>query len=161
MSSLYKALNEDDVMSARFNYLNDGEYDAMIKFATRSISKIGNVMGDLSVSVFDKEGNTHDLRDFLVFTPKMLWKVKHFCDSSGLEKEYIEERFTPEMAQGKFVRVRVARQFGNEIPEDKLNGKAPGARYPDKNVIEDYIPGATRVNGKPSDECFINDEIPF
>lgn len=158
--SLYKALNEEDVMKARFNLLEDGEYDAVVKVATRSMSKANNVMADMTLAVFDKAGNAHDIRDFLIFTDKMLWKIKHFCDSSGQEKLYLDEKFTPEDASNQHVRVKVKTQQGNEIPFDKLNGKPVGSKYPDKNVIEDYIIGKSNVIGKPADE-FINDSIPF
>lgn len=158
--SLYKALSEEDVMKARFNLLEDGEYDAVVKVATRSTSRSGNVMADMSLAVFDKAGNSHDIRDFLVFTEKMLWKVKHFCDSSGQEKLYLDEKFTPEDASNQHVRVKVRTQAGNEIPFEKLNGKPVGSKYPDKNVIDDYLVGKSNVIGKPEDE-FINDSIPF
>ncbi len=55
--SLYKALNEEDVMKARFNLLEDGEYDAVVKVATPSMSKSNNPMADMTLAVFDKAGN--------------------------------------------------------------------------------------------------------
>jgi hypothetical protein len=158
--SLYRALNEEDVMKARFDLMEDGDYDAVVKSSIQSMSRSNNVMADMSVSVFDKAGNAHDIRDFLVFNVKMLWKIKHFCDSSGQEKIYADEKFTPEMAANQHVRVRIRTQKGNEIPFEKLNGKPVGSCYPDKNVIEDYLPGKSDVPGKPADE-FLNDLIPF
>lgn len=157
--SLYKAMSEEDVMKARFNLMEDGEYDAVVKASIRSTSRTGNVMADMSLAVFDKAGNPHDIRDFLVFTDKMLWKMKHFCDSSGQQKLYEEEKFTPEDAQGQHVRVLIKTQKGNEIPYEKLNGKPPGSCYPDKNVVEDYLLGKTASIGKPVDE--FSDAIPF
>ena len=158
--SLYKAMSEEDVMKARFDLLEDGDYDAVVKSSVESMSRSNNVMADMSVAVYDKAGNAHDIRDFLVFTAKMLWKIKHFCDSSGQQKLYEEEKFTPLDAANQSVRVRVRTQKGNEIPFEKLNGKPVGSCYPDKNVIEDYLPGKSDVIGKPADE-FINDMIPF
>lgn len=158
--SLYRALNEEEVMKARFNLLEDGEYDAVVKVATRRTSQSGNIMADMTLAVFDKLGNSHEVRDFLVFTEKMLWKIKHFCDSSGQSEIYLQELFEPEMAEQQHVRVKVARQVGNEIPFEKLQGKPVGSKYPDKNVIDDYIPGKGASIGKPADE-FISDNIPF
>ena len=43
---------------------------------------------------------------------------------------------------------------------EKLNGKPIGSKYPDKNIIEDYVVGKSNTIGKPADE-FINDAIPF
>lgn len=158
--SLYRALNEEDVMKARFNLLEEGEYDAVVKVVTHTLSKSNNVMADMTLAVFDKMGNPHDIRDFLVFTDKMLWKIKHFCDSSGQEKLYLDEKFTPEDASNQHVRVRVKIQQGSEIPFDKLNGKPIGSKYPDKNVIEDYVAGKNNVIGKPKDE-FVDSDVPF
>lgn len=157
--SLYKALNEDEVMKARFDLLQDGEYEAVVKSVTHKLSSTGNVMADMTLSVFDKEGNSHEVRDFLVFTPKMLWKIKHFCDSSGQTKIYEEEKFEPIMASQQYVKVKVSTQTGNEIPFDKLNGKPEGSRYPDRNVIDDYVLN-TKIVPTPADD-FINDPIPF
>lgn len=161
MNSLYKALNEEDVMKARFNLLDDGEYDAVVKMASRRMSKSGNVMADMVLSVFDSNGHPTDVRDFLVFMPTMLWKIKHFCDSSGQEQLYAEEKFCPENAAMQHVRVRIGRQTGNEIPEDKLNGKPYGSRYPDKNVVEDYIAGKSATPPARKEDNFHDDQIPF
>lgn len=158
--SLYRALSEDEVMKARFNLLEEGDYDAVVKVATRRTSTQGNVMADMYLSVFDNNGNAHEVRDFLVFTEKMLWKIKHFCDSSGQSEIYAAEKFEPEMASNQHVRVRIGIAKGNEIPFDKLNGKVPGSFYPDKNVVNDYIADKCDTIGKPKDE-FINDAIPF
>ena len=158
--SLYKALNEEEVMKARFNLLDDGEYDAVVKISTRCMSRSNNVMADMILSVFDKRGNSHDIRDFLVFTEKMLWKIKHFCDSSGQAQLYADDKFTPEEAGNQHVRVIVKTQKGNIIPSDRLNGKPEGSVYPDKNIIEDYVPCKSSVIGKPEDK-FINDDVLF
>jgi hypothetical protein len=162
MSSLYKALNEEEAAKARFDLLDDGEYDGVVKVSTARMSNSGNMMADMYVAVYDSEGNSHDVRDFLIFTPKMIWKTKHFCDSSGLEKEYAEEKFVPEMAANKRVRVKISRKIGTEIPVEKLKGKPFGSKYPDQNAIDDYLPrvaGEKPLPDKRND--FINDDIPF
>jgi hypothetical protein len=139
MESLYKAMSEEEVMGARFSLLPEGEYDAVVKISTHRFSQQGNVMADMYLSVFDEAGNSHDVRDFLVFTEKMLWKVKHFCDSAGLEKAYLSEQFNPDMAAQKRVRIKLGIKKGELVPSDKLNGKPFGAVYPDKNVVQDYL----------------------
>lgn len=158
---LYKALNETEAMQARFDLLDEGEYDAIVKTSVQCPSKSGNIMADMHLTVYDKAGEPHEIRDFLVFSKKMLWKVKHFCDSAGLEKEYEQELFVPDMATGKRVRVQVGVQKGNEIPFDKLQNKPAGSLYPDKNVINDYIKSSFDAPiGKPQD-AFIDDKLPF
>lgn len=162
MTSLYKALNEEEVMKARFNLLKDGEYDAFVKLSSPRMSQAGNTMADMTLMVYDENGHSHEIRDFLVFSTKMLWKIKHFCDAASLREEYEEEKFVPVMAEGKNVRVKVTVQAGNEIPMDKLNGKPFGTRYPDKNVIEDYVTySGLAMKPLPTVKDFFNDAIPF
>lgn len=156
--SLYRAMNEDEVMAARYNLLDDGDYNGVVKISTARSSSNGNHMADMWVEVFDKNGEPHDIRDFLVFSKNMLWKIKHFCDSAGLEKEYLADQFTPDMAKHQHIRARVRKRAGTEIPPDKLNGKPMGSRYPDQNIIEDYIKDEFAMENK---ENFINDDISF
>jgi len=158
MNSLYKPLNEEEVMQARFNLLPDGEYDGLVTASIRKNSSTGNTMADMNVKLFDKNGESHDVRDFLIFTDKMLWKIKHFCDSSGQAKEYSNGAFTPELANNQRIRAVVCKQVGGEIPMDKLNGKPFGSKYPDKNVIQDYLPNS--MNSVGGNEPF-NDVVPF
>jgi len=160
--SLYKALNEEQLMEARFSLLREGEYDAIVKISTERMSSANNTMADMWVTVFDHNGASHDIRDFLVFTEKMLWKIKHFCDSAGLQKEYEEEKFVPEMAAGKNVRVLVGKQAGKLIPEDKLGDRPIGSCYPDKNVINDYVERLVNNAVPPMKRNNdLNDDIPF
>jgi hypothetical protein len=163
--SLYRALNEDEVNKARFNLLKEGEYDAVVTQAFQKISaNSGNNMAELYLSIKDEYNEEHIIKDYLVFTRKMLWKVKHFCDSSGLQQEYLDEKFTPEMASSKKVRVKVRVKIGDEIPLISLSGKPIGSKYPDKNEIEDYILQPSFNSMKPLPEVkndFIDSDLPF
>ncbi len=50
---------------------------------------------------------------------------------------------------------------GNEIPVDKLNGKAVGSKYPSKNKVEDYV---KKDEQKPLDHSIPednDDDVPF
>src|SRR5262245_43701856 len=157
--SLYKALNEEEALKARFNLLEDGEYDALVRIATQKVSSSGNVMAELILTVFDDQGEGHTITDYLVFTRNMLWKIKHFCDSAGLQEAYLKDSFMPQMAEKQHVRVALSRRTGNEIPVDKLNGKPYGTRYPDKNVVDDYVARTGKPLGLPTQP---NDQnIPF
>lgn len=156
--SLYKALSEEDVMEARFGLLKEGEYNGFVTLAINSTSMTGNVMADINVRIEDERRVTHDVRDFLVFTPKMLWKIKHFCDSAGLSQVYLDEKFEPHMAEKKHVRVKVSIRKGKEIPFEKLGDKPPGSVYPDQNTIEDYLP---RIDSDKPKDNFIDDGLPF
>jgi hypothetical protein len=159
MSFAYKPMTEAEAMKARFDLMKDGDYDAVIEKSEAKISGSGNSMIDLSLAVYDENGVEHHIRDFLIFTSRMQWKAGHCADSAGLSDEYLNNTFKPEMLVNKNVRVRVRSQEGNEIPADKLKGKPAGSKYPDKNVIDDYLVRAAK--SAPTNSPDFNDDVPF
>ncbi len=158
----YDVLSIDESMQERFQLLPDGEYEAVIDKSEDKISSSGNPMMDMHLSVYDKEGRTHSVRDFLVFTKGMMWKVIHCAESAGILSEYESKKFCSATIHGRNVRVRVVTEKGSLIPDEKLNGKAPGARYPDKNKVEDYVINSGKAEPVVvKDESFDDDELPF
>lgn len=159
----YEVYTEQQANQERFQLLKEGEYDAVILSSEDKVSGSGNPMMAMTIQVFDATGKAHDVRDFLVFTKAMMWKVIRFADSSGLTKEYEAGGLCSDVAVGNRVRVKVGIESGSEIPADKLKGKVAGSKYPDKNKIEDYIkkgehtPVTATVGGEP----FTDDEIQF
>lgn len=160
----YHIMSEQEAMDERFNLLKEGEYDAVIASSQdKTSANSGNPMMDMTVQVYDDEGRAHDVRDFLVFTKGMMWKVIHFADSAGILKQYEEGKLCSEVAVGNRVRVKITIEEGGEIPQDKLKGKPLGSKYPDKNKVEDYIKKddqkavATKNAGVPFDD----DDIAF
>jgi len=159
----YDVMSEQEAMQERFQLIKEGEYDAIISASKDTISaNSGNPMMDMTVSVFDENGKSHDIRDFLVFTHSMMWKVIHCADSAGLLKEYEDKKLCSESIIGKRVRVKVAIEEGNEIPLDKLKGKAPGSKYSDKNKVDDYIKKEDQQPLKNNSKApFGDDDIAF
>lgn len=140
MGFSYEALTEQEAQEERYQLLKEGEYDAVITTSSDTISSnSGNQMMDMTVSVFDDNGKSHDIRDFLVFTKTMMWKVIHCANSAGLLKEYEDQNFCSEVVIGKRVRVNIAIEAGSEVPIDRLKGRPLGSKYPDKNKIADYV----------------------
>ncbi len=136
----YEVLSEEQAMNERFQLLPPGEYDAVVEASVDKVSaNSGNPMMDITLSVYDEQGKPHSVRDFLVFTKAMMWKVVHFAQSSGLSHQYSNGQLCSNIAQGKNVRVKIGVEEGRIIPEDKLQGKLVGSKYPDKNKVEDYI----------------------
>lgn len=161
----YEVMTEQDAMKERYQLMADGEYDAVVDKAEAKISaNSGNPMMEIHLSVYDENGKSHDVRDFLVFTKNMMWKAIHCADSAGLLKEYEEKKFSPELIQYRRVRVKIITQQGSEIPCDKLKGKQPGSRYPDKNSVDDYV---KKEDQKPlatmsiAEDDIFNDSVPF
>jgi len=161
---VYDVMSEQEAIEERFNLLKEGEYEAVISASQDKVSaNSGNPMMDITLQVFDEAGKARDVRDFLVFTKTMMWKVIHFADSAGLLKEYEEGKLCSESAIGNRVRVKITVEEGSEIPQDKLKGKPVGSKYPDKNKVEDYV---KKEDQKPlasnsSDDPFEDDDVAF
>jgi hypothetical protein len=136
----YQVMDEQEAMQERFQLLPKGEYDAVIvKSEDKVSSNSGNPMMDMTLQVYDREGHQHPVRDFLVFTKSMMWKAIHCADSAGVINEYKSGKLCSSIIEGKTVRIKLGIEEGKEIPEDKLQDKSPGSKYPDKNKVEDYI----------------------
>jgi len=160
----YEVMNEQEAMQERFQLIKEGEYDAVITASQDTHSaNSGNPMMDMTVSVYDANGKAHDIRDFLVFTKAMMWKIVHFANSAGILKEYEEGKLCSEVAIGKRVRVKIVVEEGSEIPQDKLKGKPMGSKYPDKNKVEDYVKKEDQkpLEQKTESDPFLDDDIAF
>ena len=162
MSFSYAVLSEQEAEQERYSLLKEGIYDALISKSLDTISSnTGNPMMDMTITVFDEQGKPHDIRDFLVFTPKMMWKVRRCAESAGVLEEYELQKFCSEPILQKSVKVKVGIESGSVIPEDKLKGKPFGSKYPDKNKIEDYIKKSDKNPSNPEGERLEDDDVPF
>lgn len=161
----YDVMSEQDAMNERFQLVKEGVYEAVVTASQDTTSSKGHPMMDITLAVYDENGKTHDVRDFLVFTKQMMWKIVHFCDSAECLPGYEDGKFCSKMAINKRVMVKIVVEQGSEIPEDKLKGKPLGTRYFDKNKVEDYIKkgdqGATGVPTGNNPPPFTDDDIPF
>lgn len=160
----YDVMSEQEAIEERFNLLKEGEYDAVILASQDKVSaNRGNPMMDIMLQVFDETGKARNVRDFLVFTKSMMWKVIRFADSAALLKEYEEGKLCSEVAVGQRVRVKIGIEEGGEISQDKLQGKAAGSKYPDKNKVEDYIKRSEQnpVESKTKTDPELDDDVPF
>lgn len=156
---VYQPLTEQEAMNERFQLMKEGEYMGFVLSSEDKMSaNSGNSMMDMTLRLYDDEGKPHDVRDFLVFTKGMMWKVVHFAQSAQIMKDYEDGKLCSETAMDKRVRVKIEIEPGKEIPIDKLNGKAVGSKYPDKNKVADYIVRAEEHQSVDSD---LNDDIPF
>jgi len=163
MSFQYSVMSEQEAIEERFNLLKEGEYDAVIIASQDKTSSSGNPMMDITLQVFDEAGKARDVRDFLVFTKSMMWKVIHFADSAGLLRKYEEGKLCSELSINHRVRVKIVVEEGSEIPEDKLKGKPAGSKYPDKNKVDDYVKQADQkpLTQKVDNDPFTDDDINF
>lgn len=159
----YDVMSEQEAMSERFQLIKEGIYEGVVTASQDTKSSSGNDMMDVTITVYDENGKPHDIRDFLVFTRTMMWKVIHFCDSAGLLKEYEEGKLCSQVAINKRVVVKVSIEEGKEIPSHKLNDRPEGSRYPNKNKIDGYIKkeAQTTVSNNETKNNLMDDDLPF
>ena len=74
--------------------LKDGEAQYIVVGAKVSTSQSGNEMLTLDLKVMDSTGKEKEIKDFLVESESMRWKIKNFCYSCGLENQYDHGRIT-------------------------------------------------------------------
>lgn len=124
-----------------------GLYDFEVIAAEEQISKAGNDQIKLTNKLYDKEGKSRTVFDYLVSTAGMAYKVRHFASASGLLAQYERGELRADDCVGKTGRC----QIGIEKKEG----------YPDKNSIQDYAAtsGSRLIDSIPDSE--LNDEIPF
>lgn len=102
----------------------EGEYEFRVAWAKAEISKQShNDMITLSLHIF-RNGEYIQVYDYLL--EAMMFKLKHFCEATGLEKEYASGTLTPGMCMGKSGRCKLI------IQHDK------SGKWKDRNSIDDY-----------------------
>jgi len=129
MSFTFTPMTEEEIKS--LNIMDSGIYDFEVIKAEQSISKSGNPMIKLMLKVWDTNGREHIIYDYLVSTSNMMYKIKHFCESVGLEDKYKLGTFDENDCVGKCGKVDIIIQKGQSSPN--------GGNYPDKNTARDYI----------------------
>ena len=141
--------------------LSDGKYGFVISLATEKVSKTsGKDMIELTVRVYKDDGSFVQVFDYL--TEGMAFKLRHACEACGLLAAYEAGELDANSFIGKEGFLKLKTQKG--ALKDK--GDPNGERYPDKNVIADYIVGenfkAPQDNlSKTLDGDELEDKIPW
>lgn len=119
-----------------------GEYDFDVVGAEDTVSKAGNSMIKLTLKVYATDGGITQVFDYLL--EALEYKIKHFCDTTGLTAEYQSGTLTSDMCLNRCGRCKL------DIDHDKTG------KYDDKNVVKDYA-------GQAIDAADIaaSDDVPF
>lgn len=131
------------------NLMPAGIYDFYVNQAELTTSKkSGKPMIKLDLRVLDANGTEKVVIDYLIDT--MMYKVKHFCDSVGLEAEYLSGVFDADMCIGKNGKCKII------IDEPEIDSP-----FNAKNAIKDYVKRDKNAPKEP-EKPFIDDEkLPF
>lgn len=114
----------------------EGEYDFDVIGAEEGVSKTsGKPMITLTLRVYGHDGSTTTVYDYLLAS--LEYKVKHFCDTTGLAFEYQAGTLSADMCSNKSGKCKL------KIDKDK-NGV-----YEDKNAVKDYSNVAVDASDVP------------
>jgi hypothetical protein len=139
----FNPMSEQEVL----NLLNPGEYDFLVKNAEDTRSKSGNEMIKLTLCIWDNQNREHTVFDYLL--EAMMYKVKHFADSVGLESEYVSGAFAAHHCMNKTGRCKI-------IIDD-----ATDSNFPPKNAVKDYIKSVAKpIVSNPKNDS-VDSDIPF
>lgn len=140
MSLSFKPVSEAEAMGL----LPEGVYDFQVKSAEDCVSKKGNPMIKLGLTIWDKEGRERQVTDYLMAA--MMFKLKHFCDAVGLEEKY---------KAGSFAALDCLNKSGKcKLKIEESDGYQP------KNSVKDYLKSQEAVKAKNEAE-FLDDPLPF
>jgi len=153
MSYKFTPLSDEEL--ELINLVEEGIYNFEVVKSTHKLSKAMNEMAEIQFKIWDKEGNTHFITDYLVFSnmPLNIKKVKHFCDAVGLQEAY-KSGSIPEELTNLSGKVKIVIKEGNINPS--------GGVYPKKNNVDDYIKGDDVIIKKiVNQDSLENMDIPF
>lgn len=127
----------------------EGQYQFEVINAEDTQSKSGNDMIKLQIKIWDGEGLSHTVFDYLL--EAMPKKLKHFAKHLGLITKYESGELLADDCIGKCGTLDLT------IQEDKLG------KYPPRNSVADYVEKKDFINhGSPVKESdLFNDELPF
>lgn len=173
MSFNYDVMTEEEAQKAReFPLLPDGIYDFAVLESKFKYSGSGNPMIELKLQIIH-EGEQYNVFDNLIGTKNMAWKTKHFCETTGLEKEYVDGKFDEHSCPKR----RGTCAIGNVAARPKNDGT--NAMWKAKNEVQDYMssssltqqaaaakanpftPPAAKLPPPPVESEPFSDDIPF
>lgn len=104
-----------------------GEYEAIVAKASQKVSKKGNDMIELELTVYGPEGATATVKYWILSNDTGAYKLQRFCKSSGQWDLYQAGEISADHCLNQNVTVKLGIQDDN--PD-----------FPPRNKIADYMP---------------------
>jgi hypothetical protein len=117
---------EDGATKSGFELLPAGEYEIEVIEAEERPSQKGNQMIALTLQTKHPDGYDSRVWDYLVSVPAATFKIKMFCDATGLTKQYEGGTLTAEDCMAKRARARITVEAGRD-------------GFGDRNSVADYL----------------------
>jgi hypothetical protein len=135
--------------------LQDGNYPFTVKSIMDEISQAGNKQLKIIIEVIDGKFESRNIPDYLGASDAMAYKLKHFCETIGLEKEYSAADVKSIIEKG------VGRSGIVKIGIKKGNMRQDGTPFDDSNTVRDYIKGEIEQKKPVEIDPTLNDDINF
>lgn len=148
----FEPMTEEEIKA--LNLIDPGVYDFEVVKAEQKTSKSGNPMIEMVLKILDANGRERQITDYLVSMKSMMFKIKHFSDSVGLQDKYAQGTFSERDCVGRSGKVEIAIQKGQPNPN--------GGMYADKAAVKDYVmtdKGAVKYDSSTGE--MQDDAIPF
>ncbi|MDP6986924.1 MAG: DUF669 domain-containing protein [Phycisphaerales bacterium] len=127
---------EDGASRSGFELLPAGEYDIEVIESEERTSQKGNQMIALTLQTKHPDGYDSRVWDYLVSVPAAVFKIKMFCDATGLTSRFEAGKLTAEDCLGKRAKARITVEEGRE-------------GFGDRNSVAEYLGGG---GGEPQGE---------
>lgn len=151
----FKPLSDEEIVKINNrDLLPDGNYPFLVKVAEFHTAESGNVSIKLTLLIYSPDNNDRRVVvDYMSSDPRFIFKIKHFCESIGLESVYLKGTIVG-TDLGEFLDKEGIVKVGMQKGKAKKDGSG---YYNDSNVAKDYIKTAKIANA-PSE---FNDDITF
>ena len=130
-----------------FSLCPEGEFSFEVLKAEEKMSKKGNPMIELILKIWDDNGEIHTVYDYLM--EAIVYKLKHFCDSTGLKEKYDNGELTDFDCELKTGKVKIIHQ------KDRNDSSKVRAS------VKDYIVDSSEVKESPKESSIEDDDVPF
>lgn len=133
-----------------YDTMPEGEYPFYVQSAQNAYSRSGNPMMKLTLKIYDHNNRERIITDYLL--DAMRFKIKHFCDATGLQEKWEAGTFNTDDCINKSGKCII------KIDIDETG------KYQPKNSVRDYVKlpkGETAKPVEPPVGSDLNGDIPF
>src|ERR1700733_67692 len=98
---MFKIKHRTDEEIAKAGLLEKGHYDFCVLHALEKKSEASNNMIELQLQIFDTNSKERIVKDWLVDTDTMHYKIKHFCEATNQLDIYTNDLLNAKACLGK------------------------------------------------------------
>lgn len=130
----FTPLNDEELQRLRAtSVLQPGDYDFITLGAEEKQSRAGDMMVVVTLKVKRHDGKDFEMKDWLVYSPSMLWKVKNYWECVGHPQQYYNPTVNVRDFYNKAGKVRTKLRATNKLDSE---GIERAKQYPH---VDEYL----------------------